>query len=173
MENPYYAFTIPMFTEALSALKGVLKKGEEFAKEKGKTDADILGLKLAADMLPLSKQVQIACDNAKGAAARLTGATAPKMEDNEAAFAELYTRIDKTLEYISSVKPEDFANAKDIKIKMPYFPADMHFTGDGYTRLYVIRNFFFHVVTAYDILRNAGVVIGKTDYMGNLPLVKD
>lgn len=173
MENPYYAFTVPVFINSLTALKAVLAKGEEFAKENGKSEADMLELRLYRDMLPLSKQVQIASDNAKGAAARLSGTTPPKMDDNEATFAELYTRIDKTIEFLKSVKVEDFANAATAKIKIPYFPEDSHFTGDVYARMYVIPNFYFHIVTAYDILRHNGVVIGKMDIRGDVQMVKD
>ncbi len=173
MENLYYQFTVPVFINSLTALKGVLAKGEAFAKENGKTDAEMLALKLAPDMFPLVKQVQIACDNAKGASSRLSGKEAPKMEDNEATLSELMTRIDNTIAYLNTITESDFANAKSVTFKMAYFPEDMHFVGESYARLYALPNFFFHLVTAYDILRNAGVQIGKTDYAGNLPLVKD
>jgi hypothetical protein len=173
MENPYYAFTVPVFMNTLTALKQILKKGEEYATAKGKSDAEMLALKLAADMFPLAKQVQMACDNAKGASARLSGSTAPKMEDNEATFAELSTRIDKTIAYLDTLSAEDFNDAATATIKMPYFPEDSHFIGDGYARFYALPNFFFHVVTAYDILRANGVALGKGDYAGNLPLIKD
>lgn len=173
MENPYYAFTVPVFINKLTALKGLLQKGEAFAKENGKSDEAMLGLKLWDDMFPLVKQVQIACDNAKAASSRLAGKEIPKMEDNETTFAELYARIDKTLAYLETFSPADFAGAADVKIKLPYFPEDSHFTGDGYLRFYALSNFLFHVVTAYDILRSNGVVIGKADYSAALPLVKD
>ncbi len=169
----YYQFTVPVFTNSLSALKGILSKGEAFAKEKGLSDEQMLSLRLSPDMFPLVKQVQVACDNAKGASARLAGKEAPKMEDNEKTFAELHARIDKTLEYLKTFTEADFTDAKDRTIKMPYFPADMHFTGDGYVRIYALPNFFFHVVTAYDILRANGVPLGKMDYVGALPLIKD
>lgn len=173
MNTSYYDFTVPVFINTLTAMKGVLTKGEEFAKESGKTDADMLALRLAPDMFPLVKQVQIACDNAKGCAARLAGKVAPKMEDNETTFAELYTRIDKTLEYLNTFTTDDFANASTATVKLPYFPEDAHFTGDGYVRFYALPNFFFHAVTTYDILRANGVIIGKMDFVGNLPLQKD
>lgn len=173
MENLYYEFTVPVFTNSLTALKSILKKGEEFAKEKGKTDKEMLGLCLAPDMFPLVKQVQIACDNAKGAAGRLSGGTPPKMEDNEKTFAEVYARIDKTIDYISSVSAEDFATAAERSIKLPYTPEGMHFSGDGYARFYVLPNFMFHVTTAYGILRANGVNLSKTDFIGTLPLIND
>ena len=173
MENLYYEFTVPVFINSLSALKGILMKGEEYAKANGRTEEEMLGLRLAEDMFPLVKQVQVACDNAKGASARLSGGTPPKMEDNEKTFAELYARIDKTVTYISSLNADDFKGAAELTIKLPYTPEGMHFTGDGYARFYAIPNFLFHVVTAYDILRANNVPIGKGDFTGMLPLVKD
>ena len=173
MENLYYEFTVPVFTNVLNALKGILKKGEEYAKANGRTDEEMLALCLAPDMFPLVKQVQVACDNAKGASARLSGGTAPKMEDNEKTFEELYARIDKTVAYISSLDAESFKGAADLSIKLPYTAEGMHFTGDGYARFYALPNFLFHVVTAYDILRANNVQIGKSDFAGMLPLVKD
>jgi len=169
----YYHFTVPLFMNALTALKGVLSKGEAFAKEKNLSDEHMLGLRLAPDMFPLVKQVQVACDNAKGASARLSGKEAPKMEDTEKTFAELYARIDKTLVYLQTFSETDFAEAKERIIKLGYFPADTHFTGDGYARGYAIPNFFFHVTTAYDILRASGVSVKKEDFTGALPLIKD
>ena len=173
MENLYYEFTVPVFINSLNALKGILVKGEEYAKANGRTEEEMLGLRLAEDMFSLVKQVQVACDNAKGASARLSGGTAPKMEDNEKTFAELYTRIDKTVAYISSLEVESFASAADRIIKLPFFPEDSHFNGDGYARFFAIPNFLFHVVTAYDILRANNVPIGKGDFTGMLPLIKD
>ena len=173
MENSYYEFTVPMFVNTLGGLKNVLKKGEEHAKATGKSDENMLALRLAPDMFPLVKQVQIASDNAKGAAARLAGATAPKMEDTEKTFAELYARIDTTIAFLETLSADDFAAAAERTIKLPYTPEGMHYTGDGYARFYAIPNFLFHAVTAYDILRANGVLIGKADFAGILPLVKD
>ncbi len=169
----YYQFTVPLFINSLTALKGVLQKGEAYAKEKGLSDEHMLNLRLAPDMFPLVKQVQVATDNAKGAAGRLSGKDIPTMEDTEKTFAELYNRIDKTVEYLHTFSESDFADAANQVIKLKYFPQDMHFTGDGYARGYAIPNFLFHVTTAYDILRAHGVSVGKADYMGTLPLVKD
>ena len=169
----YYDLIIPVFSNALSALKGVLQKGEAFAKAHKVSDEIMLGLRLAPDMFPLVKQVQVASDNAKGAAARLSGKEAPKMEDNEKTFAELYARIDKTIAFLHTCKPGDFTDAKERKIKLAYFPPNMHFIGHEYLRFYAIPNFFFHMTTAYDILRTNGVPVGKADYTGNVPLHKD
>ena len=173
MENLYYEFTVPVFINALNALKGILMKGEEYAKANGRTEEEMLGLRLAEDMFSLVKQVQVACDNAKGASARLSGGTPPKMEDNEKTFAELSARIDKTVAYLSSVSIEDFAGAAERIIKLPYSPEGTHYSGDGYARFYVLPYFMFHVTTAYGILRANGVNLGKTDFIGTLPLIKD
>jgi hypothetical protein len=169
MENAYYSFTVPVFINTLSSLKNILKKGEDFTKSNNKSDEEMLMLRLAPDMFPLVKQVQISCDYAKGASARLAGKEVPKMEDNERTFTELYARIDKTLEYLKTFTEKDFVDADKVVIKMQYFPQNSHLTGDGYARFYVIPNFFFHVTTAYDILRTNGVNIGKGDFAGNLP----
>jgi hypothetical protein len=168
----YYQFTVPVFMNSLEGLKNVLKKGEAFAEEKGMSEEKVLGLRLAPDMFPLVRQVQIACDNAKGATARLSGTENPKMEDNEKTFSELYARIDKTLAFINSVPESAFAKAAEQTITLSYFKGT-HFTGDGYVRFYAIPNFFFHVTTAYDILRANGVPVGKMDYIGKLPTIKD
>ncbi len=168
----YYDFSVPVFVNTLTALKNVLAKGEAFAKEQGISEADMLGLHFGADMFPLVKQVQVATDQAKGAASRLTGKENPKYEDTESTFAELYARLDKTIAHLNTFTPEDFANAATATVTIPYFPG-MHLTGDTYLRFYVNPNFFFHVTTAYDLLRNKGVLIGKADFAGNVPFIKD
>ncbi|HVY72961.1 MAG TPA: DUF1993 domain-containing protein [Candidatus Paceibacterota bacterium] len=161
-----YEFTIPVFIKMLGGLKGVLKK----AGEHGLDEATLLNDKLAPDMFPLVKQVQVATDNAKGVAARLSGTEVPKYEDTETTLAELDTRIDKTIAYLNTVTKESFANAANVQVTLPYFPGKF-MTGYDYAREYAIPNFFFHVATAYGIIRKNGVQIGKADYMNNsLPL---
>lgn len=120
-------------------------------------------------MLPLVKQVQIASDNAKGTTARLAGIAVPFMEDTETTFAELTLRIDKTIAFLDTLRPEQFADAGDRHIELPYFK-DKYFIGKEFAPAYGIPNFFFHVVTAYCILRNMGVPIGKEDYIADLPI---
>lgn len=163
-----YTYTVPVFVKLLGGLKNVLAKAEAFAKEQGMSEADFLGDKLALDMFPLSRQVQIACDNAKGAVARLSGGEAPKHEDTEATFAELTKRIDETIAYVQSVPESAFADAAERKVVLPYFP-DKYMTGFDYAREYVIPNFLFHVVTAYALIRKNNVPIGKADYVNGLP----
>lgn len=161
-----YEFTIPVFIKMLGGLKGVLQK----AKEHGSDEATLLNDRLAPDMFPLVKQVQVATDNAKGVAARLSGAEVPSYPDTETTFAELDARIDKTIAYLQTITKESFANAASVQVTLPYFPGQF-MTGYDYAREYAIPNFFFHVATAYGIIRKNGVQIGKTDYMNNsLPL---
>jgi len=165
--NDIYTYTVPLFIKTLGGLKNVLTKAEEHAKEKGMSEADMLADRLAPDMFPLVKQIQTACDNAKGATARLAGVEVPKFEDTEQTFAELRARIDKTLTFIQSVPEEKFADAADRQIILPYVP-NKYMTGFDYVREYVLPNFFFHVVTAYGLIRKNGVSIGKTDYTNNV-----
>jgi hypothetical protein len=118
------------------------------------------------------KQVQIASDNAKGTAARLVGIEPPKMEDSEKTLAELVVRIDKTLAFLTTFKPEQFSVAAGTQIRLPYFP-EKHFLGGEFLPEYGLPNFFFHVVTAYAILRHVGMNIGKADYMGSVSMYND
>jgi uncharacterized protein len=169
--NDIYTFTVPIFIKSLGGLKNVLAKAHAHAKEKGMNEAEFLADRLAPDMYPLVKQVQVACDNAKGATARLAGVEAPKYEDTEETFSELAARIDKTVAYIKSVPEANFKDAGSRKITMPYF-AGKYITGFDYVREYVLPNFFFHVVTAYALIRKNGVAIGKADFANN-PTFRD
>ena len=169
MKDPYYEFTVPLFVRSLTGLKQVLDKGSKFAGAKKVSDEVMLKSRLAIDMFDLTKQVQVARDNAKGSAARLAGVEVPKMEDNEVTFAELAARIDKTIAFLQTLTPAQFAGAAERKVSLPYFK-DKHFIGSEYLPAYVLPNFYFHVVTAYDILRNLGVDIGKGDYVGEVPM---
>lgn len=169
--NDIYTFTVPVFVKSLGGLKGVLSKAEAFAKEMGMNEEDFLSDKLAPDMFPLVKQVQVACDNAKGATARLAGVEVPKFDDTEKTFAELQARIDKTLEFVQSVPESAFKNAAGRRVTLPYFK-DKYITGFDYAREYAIPNFFFHLVTAYGLVRKNGVPIGKADY-ANRPSFRD
>ena len=171
MQNTYYEFTIPVFVRSLTNLKAILEKAKAFAAQKGISEADLLGARLAPDMFPLVKQVQIAGDNAKGAAGRLAGVEIPKMEDTEATFDELSARLDKTLAYLNTFTPEQFVDAENKKIHLPWMPEGKHYEAATYLRYFVHANFYFHVTTAYDILRNQGMPIGKTDYIGELTMV--
>jgi len=160
-----YEFTVPVFIKMLGGLKGVLQK----AKEHGGDEAALLNDKLARDMFPLVKQVQSATDNAKGLVGRVTKVEAPKFEDTETTLAELDARIDKTIAFLQTVKEEDFVDAANAQVTLPWFPGKF-MTGYDYAREYAIPNFFFHTATAYGIIRKNGVQIGKADYMNGIPL---
>lgn len=167
--NEMYTYTVPLFVKMLGGLKNVLAKGEVYVNEQGLNEVEFLKTQLAPDMFPLTRQVQIATDNAKGATARLTALDAPKYEDTETTFADLYARIDKTIEYVKSIPASAFEGASTRQITLPYFPGKF-MTGEGYVREYVIPNFLFHVTAAYAILRMEGVPLGKADFLHGLPL---
>lgn len=167
--NPTYQFTIPLFVKTLKALDQLLVKAEAHVKEKGLDEAALLDQRLAPDMFPLKKQIQVACDNAKGAAARLSGKEVPAHADDEQTFADLHKRIEKTLAFVQTVSEEAFAEADARQVTLPYFPGK-YMTGFDYAREYAIPNFFFHVTVAYSLLRKEGLAIGKADFMGGLPL---
>jgi hypothetical protein len=117
-------------------------------------------------MYALARQVQIACDSAKGAVARLAGVEAPKHEDTEQTFAELQARIAKTLDFIATVKPAQIDGSEDKHIVLKLRGNDVPFKGMGYLLAFAWPNFYFHAVTAYDILRHNGVELGKSDFIG-------
>jgi hypothetical protein len=169
MQNPMYEFSAPIFIKQLGGLKNILTKSEAFCREKGMSEEEFLNLRLWEDMFPFVKQVQVACDNAKGATARLAGVEVPSYEDNEKTFAELQARVDKTLEFVKSVPESAFANAETAKVSLPYWKGK-HTDGFTYLRQYALPNFLFHTVTAYDIARKTGVPVGKSDYINGLEL---
>lgn len=135
-------------------------------------DETILGLRLAPDMFPFVKQIQIASDNAKGMAARLSGKDIPSFEDTETTLDDLKARLEKTIAFIQTLRPEDFVGAERREARFPYFPG-LHMVGSEYLAGYAIPNFLFHITTAYNILRNHGFEIGKKDFMHSLPLLPD
>ena len=158
--------SVPVFVRALKVLATLLEKGEAHAKAQG-LDPDVLvATRLADDMLPLSGQVQRASDASKGAVSRLTGVAAPAMADEETNFAQLQKRVADTLAYIQSVDPAAFEGSEDRAVELKTAGGAMTFTGEEYLLGFALPNFFFHVVTAYDVLRHKGVQIGKLDYMG-------
>jgi len=168
--NPLYDFTLPVFVKCLNALDAILVKAEAFLTEKGMSEASLLDLRLAPDMFPFVKQVQIVCDNAKGGAARLAGMEVPSHPDEEKTLEELRARIKTTLAFLATVPESAFAEAATRQITLSYFPGQ-YMTGMDYTREYVLPNFFFHLTTAYALLRKEGMNLGKGDYMGgSLPL---
>ena len=161
-----YQASIPQLTKMLTNLSNILKKGEEFAKAKNVDGAVLVGDRLSPDMFPLSKQVQIACDQVKNGMARLAGIEPPKFDDQESTFAELQERIAKTIAFANTIQPAqvDGTEAKEIKFSIKEW--HFEFVGEQYLLTWIIPNFYFHVTTAYNILRHNGVEIGKSDYLG-------
>jgi hypothetical protein len=160
-----YQASVPVFVRALSNLSHVLKKGEAHAKAKGVTDEVLLGTRLIPDMLPLVKQVQIACDMAARGTARLAGVEPASFEDNETTLEQLYARIQRAIDYVQGFQPAqiDGSEARSIELKMRN--GEMTFSGRDYLFTFVIPNLFFHCTTTYVILREAGAELGKTDFI--------
>lgn len=156
----------PCFGRGLSNLSAILDKAAAHCEAKKVDPLVLTAWRLTPDMFPLSRQVQIACDAAKGAVARLAGVEIPKHEDTEKTFDELKARIAKTKDFMKTVKPEqiDGSEEKDIVLKLR--GQDVTFKGQVYLLNFAYPNFYFHVTTAYAILRANGVPIGKADYLG-------
>jgi len=166
MSVSMYDVSIPIFTVSLNSLAAILDKAASHSEAK-KVGPNVLpGTRLIADMLPLSAQIQIACDTVKGAAARLAGVEVPKHEDTEATIAELKERVEKTLTFIRSIKPEQLVNAEAREIVLQFPQGAMKFTGLDYLTRFVLPNFFFHMTMAYALLRQNGVELGKRDFLG-------
>lgn len=161
----FYESIITLPIGRLRALKNLIEKIESQMWTKNMTDAWVLSLRLAPDMFPFGKQIQIVSDNAKGMASRMARVEAPKYEDNETTLGELKSRLDKTIAYLEAFTEESFADAATAEARFSYFPG-VKLVGVGYIYTYALPNLLFHTVTAYDILRNAGFDIGKADFMG-------
>ncbi len=166
MKISMHTMSVEAFVPTLTGLSKILDKAAQHAAAKKFDPSVLVNARLAPDMFPFVKQVQIACDFAKNSTARLAGQEAPRFEDNEQTIDELKTRIAKTLDYVKSVRPDTFEGAEDRDIKLS-FPNGMslEFKGLPFLRDWALPNFYFHAVTAYDILRHNGVDIGKRDYL--------
>ncbi|KAB2851299.1 MAG: DUF1993 domain-containing protein [Hyphomicrobiaceae bacterium] len=167
-----YQASVPVFQRMLANLEGVLEKAEAYAGAKKIDPSIFLNARLSPDMFPLSRQVQLASDFAKGAAARLAGMEIPKYEDSEKTFAELRARLTKTQDFLKGVKPAqiDGSEGRDINLTIAQQPATL--SGQNFLLNYALPHFFFHVTTAYGLLRSQGVEIGKRDYMGSFDGLK-
>lgn len=161
-----YQASVPGFVRALKSLKGFLAKGEAFAERKKADPTVLLGARLAVDMHPLTRQVQMASDTAKGAAARLAGIEPPSMADTETSFAQLQSRLDATISFLESLTPEQFDGAESREVTMKTPSVELKFSGADYLTGFAIPNNLFHVTTAYAILRHNGVDLGKMDFLG-------
>jgi uncharacterized protein len=162
----FYDITIPTLDRTLQQLSHLLDKGAAYAAERKVEESVLLGMRLFPDMFPLLRQVQIACDFGKGCAARLAGVDVPKYEDHEKTIAELQARITKVREYMASFKPEQINGAETRTITLTVRGQEMSMPGAVYVQRMAIPNLYFHATTAYNLLRHAGVPIGKGDFLG-------
>lgn len=160
-----HAISAPVFVRMLNNLSAFLAKAEQQARTKGYDPAALLNARLAPDMFPLTRQVQIAADHAKGCVARLAGHQPEAIEDTETTFAELQARIRKVIAIIDGYRPEqlDGSESREISVKIPN--AELKFSGLDYLNQWAMPNFYFHVATAYAILRANGVDLGKKDFL--------
>ena len=160
-----YESSVPVFIHFLRSLSAILKKGEAHCAAKKIDPAVMLGMRLAPDMFPLSRQVQIASDAAKGAGARLAGVAVPSFPDEEKTFEELQARISKTIDFLSGLSKEQFEGGEARAISLKAGGRELTFTGAAYLETWAKPNFYFHATTAYAILRHGGVELGKSDYL--------
>lgn len=162
-----YQASIPVFLRALQNLRHVLAKGESHARERGDDPSLLLQGRLYDDMLPLVKQVQIATDTAKFGAARLAGVESPRFEDAETTFDELYARLDAVADYLKTFDDAALQGSESRTVTLSTRArGELYFDGRGYLFGFALPNLFFHVTTAYAILRHSGVPLGKLDYLG-------
>ena len=162
---------LPTFEIGLNALSGLLDKAEAYAQAKKFDPSVLLTARLYPDMFTFTRQVQIVCDQAKNGGARLAGMEPPKFEDNEATIADLKARVAKTLAFVKTLDAKAIDGAGDREVTFPMGPTNKgNMKGADYLNHFVLPNFYFHLTTAYDILRHNGVELGKRDYLGAIPL---
>ena len=161
-----YEASAPRFVSMLRNMDAILEKAQAHAVAKKVDPAVLLGARLYPDMFPLLRQVQVCTDHAKGAVARLAGVDVPKYEDNEQSFEDIRARLAKTIAFIETFKPLQIDGSEDRDIALKIGGHDLEFRGMNYLIGFAIPNFYFHLVTTYNILRHNGVAIGKTDYIG-------
>lgn len=167
MTSPMYTASVPVFKQLLTASKNILAQTAAHASAKAIEPEAFLRARLYPDMFPLVKQVQIACDFARGVSARLAGVEVPTYEGKEESFADLDALLAKTLEFLDGVKPAQFEGSETKEIVLrPGTPKERKLTGQVYLVNYGVPQFMFHVTTAYAILRHNGIAVGKRDFMG-------
>jgi hypothetical protein len=162
--------SIPAFEVGLNALSAILDKAEKYAAAKSIDPTALLSTRLFPDMFAFTRQVQSACDQAKNVGARLAGIEPPRYEDNEKTIAELKARIAKTVAFVKTLDAKKIDESADREITFPLGPNRGHMKGADYLNHFALPNFYFHLTTAYDILRHCGVEIGKLDFLGTIPL---
>jgi hypothetical protein len=166
MSITMYQTCVPVLVRALTNLSAVLAKGAAHAAERNIAPEVLLNTRITPDMFPLIRQVQIATDMAKGAGARLAGVEPPKLDDNETTFDELHARIARVIDILQSFTPEQIDGSEDRAIVLKTRTGELHLSGQDYLLGFVLPNVYFHCTTAYAILRGVGVVLGKSDFIG-------
>ena len=162
-----YQVSVPVFTRMLSNLIAILEKAESHCAQRKIDPAALIGFRFYPDMYPFSKQIQIATDAAKNGSAYLAGAEPPRSESVEQTFAELIERVKKTIDYVNGFSPEQVDGSEEREISIRRGETTLTYKGQEYLLNRVLPNFFFHITTAYDMLRHNGVELGKKDYLGN------
>jgi len=166
MKTNSYSMSVGVFTKMLTNLSGILDKAAAFCEQRKVDPAVLLNTRLFPDMFPLARQVQIACDFAKGAVSRLAGQEPPKWDDNEVSLSDLKTRITRTIEFIQGFKPAQFDGADEREVTLTIRGETIKVKGAPYLAHMATPNFYFHLTTAYAILRSNGVELGKRDFIG-------
>ena len=161
-----HSASVPIFVRLLNNMLGWLDKAEAHAKAKGFDTENYLGLRLSPDMFPLTRQIQIATDASKGCVSRLAGVDAPTWEDNEVSFDELRARVAKAIDYAESVSAEQIDGSEERVITLEVPGTSFEFSGEAFLKGFSLPNFFFHCTMTYALLRQAGVELGKMDYLG-------
>ena len=167
MKISMHAMSVDVFAHSLGSLSAFLAKGQAHAVHRKFEPAVLLASRLAPDMFPLTRQVQLACDLAKNSVARLAGQEPPRFPDTEASFEELHARIARTLDYLKGVPAAELEGAETRDVKVPTRDGTLEFKGLEFLQHWAIPNVFFHVTSAYAILRHNGVELGKRDFLGN------
>lgn len=160
-----YRLSVPTFVHGFNVLGKLLDKAESHAGETGLALDELVNARLVADMLPLSGQVQRASDTSKGTIARLTALQVPSFPDEEKTFGELRERIGKTVAFLETVRPSDLEGSETREVTLNFTKLKMTLSGEDYLLKFVLPNFYFHLTTAYDILRHKGVPVGKADFI--------
>ena len=166
MSLSMYQASVPPAIQTLRALKAILGKAQAHCDARKIDPNAFLQSRLFPDMFPLTRQVQIACDVAKGCGARLAGIEVPKYEDNEVTFVELQARIEKTINFLKSIPEASINGSEQKQIKLQAGPRELEFVGDYFLRNWALPNVYFHTTTTYNILRHNGVELGKQDFLG-------
>jgi hypothetical protein len=169
MSLSLYQSSVPVFERSLNAFLGILDKAEEHAQARKFDASSYLAIRLSPDMWPLARQIQGFCDHAKNSSFRLAGKAPPAIEDKETTIAEIRQRIKTTLDLLKSIDATAMDGGEDREIILPAGPNKMKMQGANYLLHFALPNFYFHLTTAYDILRSAGVEIGKRSFLGAVP----